>query len=72
MDQGRETAAASVSAATGCKVGGEPGKEVKTKGNKLRKGGMRVGNRKICCVAKSKLATLLHAVCQMKAEARSR
>ena len=64
MDLGREAAAArisaatasvsaaaaSVSAATGCNVGGEPGKGVKTKGNKWRREGMKVGNRKFCCI----------------------
>ena len=70
MDLGRESAAASVSAAAGCKVVGEPGKGVKTKGNKWRKEGMKVGNRKFCCIAKSKLAKLLHAVRQMKEGAR--
>ena len=77
MDLGQEAAAASVSAAAasisaaaGCKVGGEPGKGVKTKGNKWRKEGMKVGNRKFCCIAKSKLAKLLHAVRQMKEGAR--
>ena len=68
MDLGREAAAArisaataSVSAATGCNVGGEPGKGVKTKGNKWRREGMKVGNRKFCCIAKSKLTKLLRA-----------
>ena len=84
MDLGREAAAArisaatasvsaaaaSVSAATGCNVGGEPGKGVKTKGNKWRREGMKVGNRKFCCFARSKLAKLLHAVCQRKEGAR--
>ena len=83
MDLGREaaaaristatasiSAAASVSAATGCNVGGEPGKGVKTKGNKWRREGMKVGNRKFCCIAKSKLAKLLRAVCQRKEGAR--
>ena len=27
---------------------------------------MKVGNRKFCCIARSKLAKLLHAVCQRK------
>ena len=84
MDLGREAAAArisvatasvsaaaaSVSAATGCNVGGEPGKGVKTKGNKWRREGMKVGNRKFCCIAKSKLAKLLRAVHQRKEGAR--
>ena len=70
MDLGRESAAASVSTAAGCKVVGEPGKGVKTKGNKWRKEGMKVGNRKFCCIAKSKLAKLLRAVRQMKEGAR--
>ena len=82
MDLGREAAAAHVSAAsvsaaaasisttTGCKVGGEPGKGVKTKGNKWRREGMKVGNRKFCCIARSKLAKLLRAVRQRKEGAR--
>ena len=82
MDLGREAATARVSAAsvsaaaasisttTGCKVGGEPGKGVKTKGNKWRREGMKVGNRKFCCIARSKLAKLLRAVCQRKEGAR--
>ena len=76
MDLGREaatrisSATASVSAATGCNVGGEPGKGVKTKGNKWRREGMKVGNRKFCCIARSKLAKLLRAVCQRKEGAR--
>ena len=64
------TAAASVSAATGCNVGGEPGKGVKTKGNKWRREGMKVGNRKFCCIARSKLEKLLRAVRQRKEGAR--
>ena len=82
MDLGREAATARVSAAsvsaaaasisttTGCKVGGEPGKGVKTKGNKWRREGMKVGNRKFCCIAKTKLAKLLRAVRQRKEGAR--
>ena len=77
MDLGREATAArisvataSVSAAPGCKVGGKPGKGVKTKGNKWRREGMKVGNRKFCCIARSKLAKLLRAVCQRKEGAR--
>ena len=70
MDLGQEAAAASVNAAARCKVGGEPGKGVKTKGNKWRREGMKVGNRKFCCIARSKLAKLLRAVRQRKEGAR--
>ena len=43
---------------------------MKTKGNKWIKEGMKVGNRKFCCIAKFKLAKLLRAVRQMKEGAR--